>query len=194
VPDGEYLEPYELFNQGFTVNQAQMDNRGGYSTYYSRYLDQDQNVTILRIYRESFDQIGRLLAGVRCVFDVFDRTPENCDENALETIGPEGSSITDSIHYFAPGEFDSLVAIQDAIRWTVEGVPTDTRGIAVISAQSQSDLSTSEVLCRGVQDDKEETYLFCMATDEQLDNTVVVEVNKGMLTKIIPGAKLVQIQ
>jgi len=183
----------------FSVFQGQWDNNGGYSTVDERTFDlsEEQNLTFYQGYRESYDRIGELLAGERCF--PFDPFQENsiCDEEMFVSYGlegQEGSAITDSVHYFAPGEFDSLAAVQDAIRWKVEGVPSGIKSIAVISADSQSQLSESEFLCRGLENVGDDGHIFCTATDEQLENTVVVELVEGVPTQVIPSATLVQIQ
>lgn len=176
---------------------GRIDNRGGYSSQVDRVFDLSKTPKTIRIegLRESYDQTGRLLAAEVCNIDAPFQPITDCDENGgFQSVGPEGSSITDSVHYFTPEQFDSLVAMQDAIRWTVEGVPSETIHFAVVSAESQSNLSESEVLCRGVQYVAEEVRVFCTVTDEQLDNTVVVEQVDGIPTRIITEAKLVQIQ
>ena len=74
------------------------------------------------------------------------------------------------------------------------GVPSEIKNIVVVSAESQSALAESELLCRGFQYVGDDALIFCSATDEQLDNTVVVELVDGIPSGIISTAKLVQIQ
>jgi len=84
--------------------------------------------------------------------------------------------------------------VRDAIRWHVTGVPSEIKSFAVISADSQFDLSESKVLCLGLQIAASDTDVFCTATDEQLENTVIVEHFNRKPTRVIPTAKLEQIQ
>jgi len=186
-----------LTSRVYDVYQTRVDNRGGYSTFRERSfeLTDEQSLATIDADRESFDQFGKLLAGERCSFDVIAGSYQrgNCVQNVYEPYGPEGSSVIDSAHYFTPEEFDALVAMQDAIGWKVEGVPIEIKNIAVVSAESQGEISEREVLCRGVQFEPEDAHIFCTATDEQLDNVVVVEHVDGVATRIIPTAKLVQL-
>lgn len=180
----------------YEVFDGQLDNNGGYSTIDGRHFDltEEQNLTYRYRFRESYDQTGKLLAAESCIFDFSAQFDANCNDDVFESYGPEGSAITDSIHYFAPGEFDSLAAVQDAIRWKVEGVSSEIKSIAVISAESQNELSESDLLCVGFQPSVDDAPIFCTATDEQLENTLVVELVDGIPTGIISDAKLVQIQ
>jgi len=178
--DWESLEP-----SGHTYghSQGKMDNDGGYVTYAERSLSLEDSSVLLSRYehRDSFDASGNLLAGEACFSDVyFTEGAVECAGDNFESYGPEGSSIVDSAHYFAPEDFDSLAASQDAIRWTVQGLPTDIKSIAVISANDVSKLVESEILCRGSQFVSGQVRSFCSATDEQLANTVVVELSKGV--------------
>lgn len=187
---------FSFVERSFEVFQGQLDNSGGYSTLDGRQFDlsAEQNLTFFEGYRDSYDKIGRLLAGELCIFDVLSMVNLNCNDDMFESYGPVGSSITDSVHYFTSAQFDTLAASQDAIRWKVEGVPGKYKSIAVVSAESQNDLAESKVLCRGLKYVAEDAYIFCTATDEQLGNTVVVEQVDGVLTSVIPTAKLVQVQ
>jgi len=189
-----YGSSNSLIGRFYDVFEGQFDNNGGYATVDSRSFDltEEQNLTSRYRHRQSFDSSGKLLAAERCIFDL--QFNFNCDDNVFESYGPEGSAITNSVHYFAPEEFDSLVAIQDAVRWKVEGVPGEIKSIAVVSAESQKELYERELLCEGIQMVADDAYIFCTATDEQLENTVVVELDEGIPTRIISTAKLVQIQ
>lgn len=191
-----YDSSFPIVERAFDVLRGQWNNSGGFSTVDERVFDisENQNLTGHISYRESYDRIGELLAGERCFpVDIF-QVNSICGESVFVSYGPEGSSITDSVHYFAPGEFDSLASVQDAIRWKLEGVPSEIKSVAVVSAESQSALAESELLCRGVQNVGDDALIFCSATDEQLDNTVVVELVDGIPSGIISTAKLVQIQ
>jgi len=140
--DSHWLE------RAYNLIQTQMDDRGGYSTKDSRWFvfPQQHFLTTSEGYRESYNQIGELLASERCSGGINFSDLDNCEEGEYEFSGPAGSSITDSVHYFTPEAFDLLVANQNAIRWKVEGVPKEIKDIGVISAQSQSDLSNSEAV------------------------------------------------
>lgn len=179
--------------KAFAVFEGQLDNSGGYSSIDGRHFDltEEQNLTYRYRHRHSYDVNGYLLASESCVFDV--ATPNlNCQDE-FEWYRPYGLAITDSPHYFAPGELDSLVAIQDAIRWKLEGVPSEIKSVAIVFAESTNNLSDSELLCQGIQVAADNAPVFCTATDEQLDNTVVVELVDGMPNRVIPTAKLVQV-
>jgi len=100
--------------------------------------------------------------------------------------------VTDSPHYFTPDQFDSLLSMQDAIRWQVDGLPLDIKYFGVVSADQTAASSERELLCRGIQFKGEDEQLFCTATDEQLDNTVVVDMREGRADREIPEARLIQ--
>lgn len=200
-PELESQNSPTYIDRAYQGIQGQVDNSGGYAYSDVYRFDLEDSSLISRIgYRESFETNGRMLAGERCGFvldfylDVDFANPTNCNENVFLDVGPEGSSLTDSALYFAPEEFDSLAAVHDTTRWVLEGVPSDIENIAVVSSDLQTALFESEVLCRAVQYVAEDVRVYCTATDEQLDSTVVVELVDGIPTQIIPDAKLVQIQ
>ncbi|MFK7860221.1 MAG: hypothetical protein AB8B64_15475 [Granulosicoccus sp.] len=180
---------YDLF-------RGRMDKGGGYSTYDDILfnLADTPEVVIYRGFRESFDNVGNLIARTECIAADFDQGTDVCDDEDFVPTGPVGSSITDSPYYFEPDDFDSLAAVQDVIRWTVEGLPVEFKAIAVVSADPAIDLSERELLCRGFQSVSDDTRIFCSATDEQLANTIVLELVDGNPGRIIPTATLVQIQ
>jgi len=195
------IQQNQFADQVYRVLRGQVDNSGGYSLLDERHfeLPEQQNRVYFLGYRDAYDTQGRLLAGERCRIDerfpdFFFEDSSDCNENMFVSYGPEGSQITDSPHYFADHEFDSLAALQDAVRWKVEGIPGARLSIAVIPAASQTDLPNAEVLCRGIQYMTDDAHIFCTATDEQLDNTAVVELVDGVPSRLIPEAKLVQIQ
>jgi len=193
---GDSHELPGLDRQFYDVFEGQLDNDGGYSTMdaYTYDLTEEQNLFRRYRNRQTYDTGGFLLAGERCDFRISGEFGADCDDNVFDSFGPEGSQITDSVHYFAPGEFDSLASVRDAIRWHVTGVPSEIKSFAVISADSQFDLSESKVLCLGLQIAASDTDVFCTATDEQLENTVIVEHFNRKPTRVIPTAKLEQIQ
>jgi len=193
---GSSYDDSVLIGSFYQVFEGRLDDNGGYSAIeaLSYDLTDNQNLTSRYRNRQSYDSDGYLLAGEQCNFEVSGEFGAVCNDNVFESFGPEGSQVTDSIHYFTPEEFDSLAAIQDAIRWKVTDVPSDIKSIAVVSAESDTLLSEREALCLGLQSAADDTHIFCTATDEQLDNTVVVEHFNGTPVRIIPSAKLVQIQ
>jgi len=197
----EQTESTTSVTRAYRVFRGQLDNSGGYSTLDARdfNLPEQQTRTYFESYREAYDTVGKLLAGEGCEID--DLFPgfvnpvfSDCDENNFQSYGPEGSQVTDNVLYFANEDFDSLAALQDSVRWKVEGVPGERASIAVVSAASQTDLLNAELLCRGIQYVVGDAHIFCAATDEQLDNTAVVELIDGVPTRVIPEARLVQIQ
>jgi len=178
--------------------RGRTDKEGGYTIFNTRI--QDLGIVerlILDIgtnadYRESFDSVGTLLAGERCIIDVT-LGNDSCNEDNFETFGPEGSLLSDSVHYFKPEDFDSLTSIQDAVRWQVQGLPVGLTYIGVVSADQTTELSERTLLCRGVQFTGEDVRIFCTATDEQIVNSVVVELSEGKPSRIIQEASVVQI-
>jgi len=190
INDEKYLYKTHALYQG------QMDIDGGYAAGdgYDFESYKGDDLVSSYIVRESFNRIGDLLAGEGCNTGLARLATTICTEEDIEPYGPVGSVVTDSIHYFPPEDFDSLTSIQDAIRWEVQGVPANTNDIAVVSAEASIELSERELLCRGYQYVHEFVNLFCTATDEQLANTTVVELDAGIPSREIPGASLVQAQ
>jgi len=190
--NAEPLPPNEI---AFDFIQGQMDNNGGYTTYESRTesLDNTQSRHFHYIYRESFDSSGALLAGEQCASDPV-LGPKDCEGNNFETYGPEGNSLVDSEHYFEPGSFTTLITLQDIITWEVQGLPIEIEEIAVVSADQTIELSEREILCRGNQYKRGEVHIFCSATDEQLENSLVVTLTNGLLGRVVTEARLVQAQ
>jgi len=181
----------------YSLFRGQLDNGGGYATYDERGFDLPDQQTRLTFeaYREVYDSVGRRLAEEGCsIGGLLSGFYDNCDENTFVSNEPEQTQVSDSIHYFADDEFDSLVMMQDAISWEVQGVPEGRKMIGVISAVSQTNLADSELLCQGFQYVAGDAHIFCTATDEQLENTVVVEMVDGVATQVISDANLVQTQ
>ncbi|MFK7995827.1 MAG: hypothetical protein AB8B87_16950 [Granulosicoccus sp.] len=187
-------EPFARLDHGLV--QGRMDSGGGYSVFdgISFILAETPRAVGYTGLRESFDNVGNLIAVTGCNARVSPQGFEICDEEDFVPTGPIGSSIIDSPYFFQSGEFDSLLAVNDAIRWTVEGLPIEIKEFAVVPADSAIELSERELLCRGFQSLGDEVRIFCSATDEQLDNTVVLELVDGKPGNIIPTATLVQIQ
>ncbi|MFK7996473.1 MAG: hypothetical protein AB8B87_20210 [Granulosicoccus sp.] len=179
---------------GYDVVTGQLDNRGGYTSFGTlRQDDNEERTLFYTLQRDSFDDIGTLLAGEGCVWG-FSAPFQNCGGQDLIAYGPKGGALTDSVYYFEPDGFDTLLAMQDSIRWEVQGLPTGIQAIAVVSAGNTLPLSDREVLCRGYQFEDEQVRIFCTATDEQLESTVVVEWIDGKIGAVIPEASLEQIQ
>ncbi|MFK7861445.1 MAG: hypothetical protein AB8B64_21695 [Granulosicoccus sp.] len=176
--------------------QGRIDNDGGYATLdgTSFNISDIPKAIAYTGLRDSFNNVGNLIAASACIVSLDLMGVEVCDEEEFVLFSPVGSSIIDSPHYFQPGSFDSLAAVRDAIRWTVEGLPVGITGVAVVSADPAIELSERELLCRGFPFVGDDTRMFCSATDEQLDNTVVLELVDGEPGRIIPTAKLVPIQ
>ncbi|MFK8082585.1 MAG: hypothetical protein AB8B97_20090 [Granulosicoccus sp.] len=192
APVSEELLPDETFTASFL---AQMDNDGGYSIYDDRIYDlsADRNQTFYAGFRETFDSVGALIAGEQClVFDTSSSANDICDEGSFTAIDAMGDAITDSPYYFEPDGFYLLAAMQNAIQWTAEGLPLQVTDFAVVTADSTVELSKRELLCRGFQLVDENVRTFCSATDEQLDNTVVVELVDGIPGGVLAEARLIQ--
>ncbi|MFK7997285.1 MAG: hypothetical protein AB8B87_24365, partial [Granulosicoccus sp.] len=176
--------------------QGQIDDDGGYATLDASFSDIEDNSKTFSYegQREYFDGIGKLIAGTFCAVSDFDQGIDICEEDDFISTGPIGTSITDSPYFFSQEGFDLLTGIHDAIQWTVEGLPDEISEVAVVSADSSVELAERELLCRGFRFFSDDTRMFCGATDEQLANTIVLELVDGKPGSIIPNAKLVQRQ
>ncbi|MFK7859166.1 MAG: hypothetical protein AB8B64_10105 [Granulosicoccus sp.] len=179
------------------LTQGQIDDDGGYATLDAIVFDSmDTSSRTIRYTgrRESFDGFGNLIAGTLCEeFDLIQGV-DICEEESFVSIGPIGSSVTNSPYFFQQEDFDSLTAVEDVIQWTVEDLPDEIKSIAVVSANSSVEPAERELLCQGFRFVSGDTRMFCGATDEQLENTIVLELVNGKPGRIIPTAKLVQIQ
>ncbi|MFK7996458.1 MAG: hypothetical protein AB8B87_20130, partial [Granulosicoccus sp.] len=177
--------------------QGQMDNDGGYATHDRSISDIEDNSKTFSYEgrRQQFDGIGNFIAGTFCAVRDFDQGIDICEEDDfISTTSPIGTSITDSPYFFSQEGFNLLTGIHDAIQWTVEGLPDEISEVAVVSADSSVELAERELLCWGFRFFSNDTRMFCDATDEQLANTIVLELVDGKPGSIIPNAKLVQRQ
>lgn len=188
-PTSAIVDRHSLF-------QGQIDNSGGYSTSDNFFLDlsDTSRLVVYTGLRHSFDNVGSLIVGERCLATYDSQGTEVCDEEDFVPVGSVGSSIIDSPYYFEPAGLDALVAVQDAIRWKVEGLPADIKAVSVVSADSGIEFTERELLCRGFRFSTDDVRAFCSATDEQLANTVVLELVDGKPGQIVATANLVQIQ
>lgn len=179
----------------YTYVLGQMNNSGGYLSYEQQFIDPSAANQILSFdgYRESFDRIGKLVAGEQCSVLENNSGALNCGSENYTSSGPEGISVTDSAYFFQNEDFDALAALHDAIRWKIKDLPVEKAVVAVVSADSAIELSERELLCRGYQIIPNSTPVFCSATDEQLDNTVVVELLSGKPGTLIPEARLIPV-
>lgn len=176
--------------------QGNMNDGGGYAIYddITFHMADTPRAVDYTGFRESFDNVGDVIAVTECQVSDFTQGIEVCDEEEFEPSGSMQSLITDSPYYFQSGEFDSLTATHDVIRWKVEGLPVETRRFVVVSADSAIEPTERELLCWGAQFVSGDSRIFCPATDEQLSNTVVLELVEGKPAGIIPTANLEQIQ
>jgi len=184
-----------VVGQSYGLFQGQLDNEGGYSIYTDHLFDSmsfDKLEELITV-RESFDNIGTLLAGEQCFLSVTE-TNATCGDADFQTYGPDGNATTDSINYFPPNGFDALSAVEDNIRWQVQNLPLTNKRIAVVSAVSTHDIAMRELLCRGFQFVPGDVKLFCTASDEQLESALIVELVDGVPTREIMDASLVQVQ
>jgi len=193
-PDATY-EPGPLLLDRYST-QSQLDDRGAYYTYRDSTSYAIENT--LRNFseiRESIDQNGNLLAREHCYVDLESQMSDKagCADEDFVNDGPEGSSIIDSVHYFKLEDFDSLVSIHDTTRWEVKGLPGDVKSFAVVSSDQTTAIEDRELLCSGFQGVVGDVEVFCMATDQELESTVVTGLIQGVPDTLIPEASLEQI-
>ena len=177
--------------------QSQLDDNGGYFSYIESDVDAiDKNILKdLTLYKEAFDGDGALLAGEHCFlnFNNTIATKSECTEDDFQSYGPVGGSVIDSAYYFEPTEYDLLISMQDNPTWQIQGLPEAVGIFAVVSADQTTALAERETLCSGFQGvSEDDVQVYCIATDEELQSTVVVELKQGIPDRIISEASLVQ--
>jgi len=142
----------------------------------------------------TFNKIGRLIVGIDCLISDSDQDVEISDQENFRPVndGQADALITDSPYCFAMEGFVSLVGVHDSTQWRIQGLPAEAKAAAVVSRDSTKALSERELLCRGFQYSGEAMRTFCSASDEQLDNVLVLELIDGIPGELIPSASLIR--
>ena len=168
--------------------RARVDDRQGFAR--ARVYEEIGAIRRLSVTEESFAADGTLLAGSDCASEP---GPAACtDPTEFTRYGPSGAAVTDNPLYATEDGFETLVAMNDALRVEVVDLPTDIVDFQVRAADDALPLAERDLLCTGVQLAPDETRLYCPAPVERLSASVVVavDVDSGAVTEL-PRASVV---